>query len=64
MWDWFAAKHLERWTKAALQEFPGCYWGSGEGAQVTDITSTNALIVAKGLAKSKFNRASRCGAIR
>eukprot|EP00973_Karenia_brevis_P068899 9578726-Karenia_brevis.AAC.1 len=49
MWDWYAAKHLERWSKATLTEFPGCYWGSGKGTQMTDVTATNALIVEKGL---------------
>eukprot|EP00973_Karenia_brevis_P008821 1194612-Karenia_brevis.AAC.1 len=49
MWDYYAAKLLERWTKVALQEFPGCYWGSGKGAQTTDITSTNAFVIEKGI---------------
>eukprot|EP00973_Karenia_brevis_P093349 12416954-Karenia_brevis.AAC.1 len=36
-------------VKIALQELPGCFLGAMKGTQVTDITSTNALVIEKGL---------------
>eukprot|EP00973_Karenia_brevis_P046992 6521390-Karenia_brevis.AAC.1 len=33
MWDFYAARKSQAWSKLTLQEFHGCYWGSMKGTQ-------------------------------